>query len=43
MRGQPWTLDTNQDVQRFLKELAENSQLRKEAEKLGKTLSNVRG
>jgi len=29
--------------QRFLKELAENFQLRKEAEKLGKTLSNVRG
>jgi len=29
--------------QRFLRELAENSQLRKEAEKIGKALSNVRG
>jgi hypothetical protein len=29
--------------QRFLKELAENSQLRREAENLGKSLSNVQG
>jgi len=36
-----WTLAKM--YRRFLKDLPENSQLRKEAEKLGKTLSNVRG